>query len=166
MDLAANWTKDIGRSSIYINGMVTFLDQFNIQDAAGEPVLDVRDTLSTSYYGAQYKYKLNTTFGYNLPGGKASLGLNMRYLPSARSESAARNPATTTTGAASYSVFSLFSRWAINSKLEFRGGIDNLFDKAPLVVEATPVDSNTDTTRAEYYDILGRRAYVGLKMSF
>jgi len=61
------------------------------------PCLDVRDTLSTSYYGAQYKYKLNTTFGYNLPGGAA--WLEQRYLPEARSESAARNPATTTTGA-------------------------------------------------------------------
>ena len=167
VDLAANWTKDIGKAgSFYINGMVTFLDQFQIQDAAGEPVLNVRDTLSTSYYGAQYKYKMNTTFGYNLPGGKASLGLNMRYLPSIHSETAARNPATTTTGAPAYSVFGLFSRWSINDKLEFRGGIDNLFDKAPLVVEATPVDSNTDVTRAEYYDILGRRAYIGLKMSF
>ena len=63
-------------------------------------------------------------------------------------------------------MFSLFSRWAINDKLEFRGGIDNLFDKAPLVVEATPVDSNTDTTRAEYYDILGRRYYIALSMKF
>jgi outer membrane receptor protein involved in Fe transport len=167
VDLAANWTKELGkRGSFYINGMVTFLDQFEIQDAAGEPVLNVRDTLSTSYYGAQYKYKLNTTAGYNLPGGKASLGLNMRYLPSVRSETAARIPTTTTTGAEAYSVFSLFSRMSINDKLEFRAGIDNLFNKAPLVVEATPTDSNTDVTRSEYYDILGRRMYVGLKMSF
>jgi len=167
LDLAANWTRDIGKAgSFYINGMVTFLDQFQIQDAAGEPVLDVRNTLSTTYYGAQYKYKVNTTAGYSFPGGKASLGLNMRYLPAIRSESAARNPATTTTGAPSYSVFGFFAHLSINQKLEFRGGIDNLFDKAPLVVEATPVDSNTDTTRAEYYDILGRRAYIGLKMTF
>jgi len=167
LDLAANWTKDFQkRGSFYINNQVTFLDQFEIQDAAGEPVLNVRDTLSTAYYGAQYKYKLNSTFGYSLPGGKASLGLNMRYLPSIRSETAARVPTTTTTGAKAYSVFGLFSRVAVNEKLEFRGGIDNLFDKMPLVVEATPTDSNTDVTRTEYYDILGRRFYVGVKMSF
>ena len=113
-------------------------------------------------------------FRSNLPGGKTSLGLNMRYLPSIRAEAAARNPATTTTGAKAYSVFNLFARAAVNEKLEFRGGIDNLFDKMPLVVEAIPVgtpgnllgDSNTDVTRTEYYDILGRRFYVGLKMSF
>jgi outer membrane receptor for ferrienterochelin and colicin len=109
---------------------------------------------------------MNTTVGYNLPGGKASLGLNMRYLPSIKSETFARVPTTTTTGAKAYSVFGLFSRLSINEKMELRAGIDNLFDKAPLVVEATPVDSNTDVTRAEYYDILGRRMYVGIKMSF
>jgi hypothetical protein len=40
-------------------------------------------------------------------------------------------------------------------------------DEDPVIVEARPgVDSNTDVTRTEYYDILGRRAYVGLKVSF
>ena len=69
-------------------------------------------------------------------------------------------------------MFGLFSRVTINERLEFRGGIDNLFDEDPLVVEARPVsatftgDSNSDVTRADYYDILGRRAYVGIKMSF
>ena len=33
-------------------------------------MLDVRDTLSTTYYGAQYKYKFNNTFGYNFAGGR------------------------------------------------------------------------------------------------
>jgi outer membrane receptor protein involved in Fe transport len=169
VDLSVNWIADIGDGgcSFFINSMLTFLDKFEIQDAAGEPILDVRDTLSTTYYGAQYKYKLNTQFGYNFGGGKASLGMTWRYLPEIRSETATRNPATTQLGADSYQVFSLFTRYAINDRFEFRGGIDNLFDEAPLIVEARPgVDSNADVTRADYYDILGRRAYVGLKMSF
>ncbi len=152
--------------------MLTYLDEFLIQDAAGEPSLDVRDTLSTSYYGAQYKYKLNSTFGYNFGGGKASLGLNWRYLPEIKSETATRNPATTQHGADSYQVFSLFTRYSINERLEFRGGIDNLLDEDPVIVEARPIapgfagDTNSDVTRADYYDTLGRRAYIGLKMSF
>jgi outer membrane receptor protein involved in Fe transport len=174
VDLSINWVKDIGDGggSFFINSMLTYLDTFEIQDAAGEPILDVRDTLSTTYYGAQYKYKLNNTFGYNFGGGRASLGLTHRYLPSIRSETAARNPATTQLGADSYQVFNLFARYSINDKLEFRGGIDNLFDEDPLIVEARPAtatfagDTNSDITRADYYDILGRRAYVGLKMSF
>jgi outer membrane receptor protein involved in Fe transport len=161
-------------SSAYINSLITLLDEFKIQDAEGEPVLDVRDTLSTSYYGAQYKYKLYNTFGYNFPNGRASVALNWRHLPDIRSETAARNPATTQLGADAYDVFGLNTRVMINDRLEFRGGIDNLFDEDPVVVEARPavvpggpvVDSNTDVTRTEYYDALGRRAYIGLKMSF
>jgi len=174
VDLSASWTKDIGSGggSFYVNALLTYLDEFLIQDAAGEPALDVRDTLSTTYYGAQYKYKLNSTFGYNFGGGKASLGLNWRYLPEIKSETATRNPATTQTGGDSYQVFSLFTRYSINERLEFRGGIDNLLDQDPVVVEARPIapgfagDTNTDNTRPDYYDTLGRRAYIGLKMSF
>jgi outer membrane receptor protein involved in Fe transport len=168
LDMALNWTRDFDAGgSFYINSLLTVLDKFEIQDAAGEPVLDVRDTLSTSYYGAQFKYKLNNTFGYNFSGGRASLGLTWRHLPSIRSETATRNPNTTQLGADSYNSFALFSRYAINDRLEFRGGIDNLLDEEPLIVEARPgIDTNADVTRPEYYDILGRRAYVGLKMTF
>jgi outer membrane receptor protein involved in Fe transport len=169
IDISTNWVHDLGSNggSFAINGLLTYLDEFKIQDAAGEQVLDVRDTLSTTYYGAQYKYKLNSQFTYSFPSSKASVGLGWRYLPSVRSETATRNPATTQTGAGSYSVFNMFARYALNEKLEFRGGIDNLFDEDPLIVEARPgVDSNTDVTRAEYYDILGRRAFIGLSMQF
>jgi outer membrane receptor protein involved in Fe transport len=170
MDITVNWTADLGDGgggSFFINSIVTLLDEFNIQDATGEPILDVRDTLSTTYYGAQYTWKLFNTFGYTFPSGGATVGLNWRHLPEIRSETAARNPATTQLGAESYDNFGLFARYQINDRLEFRGGIDNLFDEEPLIVEVRPgVDSNTDITRSEYYDVLGRRAYVGLKIRF
>jgi outer membrane receptor protein involved in Fe transport len=90
-----------------------------------------------------------------------------RHLPSIRSETATRVPNTTQLGADSYNVFSMFARHSINERLELRGGIDNLLDEEPVIVEARPgVDSNSDITRPDYYDTLGRRAYVGLKMSF
>jgi outer membrane receptor protein involved in Fe transport len=169
VDINVNWSADIGDSggSFFVNSNVTLLDSFKIQDVDNGPILDVRDTLSTTYYGAQYKYKLFNSIGYNFPNGTANVGLSWRHLPEIRSETATRNPNTTQLGAESYNVFGLFARYNINDRLEFRGGIDNLFDEDPVIVEARPgVDSNTDVTRSEYYDVLGRRAYVGLKMSF
>ncbi|HEY8519246.1 MAG TPA: TonB-dependent receptor [Gammaproteobacteria bacterium] len=168
VDIAVNWSADLGGGgAFFINSMLTYLDKFTIQDAEGEPVLDVRDTLSTTYYGAQYKYKLNTTFGYNFAGGDATVGLTWRHLPEIRSETVTRNPSSTQLGADAYNLFGLFARYNINDRIEFRGGIDNLFDADPEVVEARPgADSNTDVTRPAYYDVLGRRAYVGLKVSF
>ncbi len=176
VDLAISWTADIGDGggAFTIDSLITYLDAFNIQDAAGEPILDVLDTLSTTYYGAQYKYKLNNTFRYSFSGGKSMVGLSWRHLPDIRSETAARNPATTQLGAEAYDVFGMFASYQINDKLVLRGGIDNLLDEDPVVVEVRPalvpggppVDSNTDVTRSEYYDVLGRRAYLGLSMSF
>jgi outer membrane receptor protein involved in Fe transport len=169
VDFAINWTADFGDSgmALNINSLITYLDQFKIQDATGEPILDVRDTLSTTYYGAQYKYKLNNTFRLDFASGRTNIGLNWRHLPEVRSETATRNPATTQLGADAYDVFGLFASHQINERLTLRGGVDNLLDEDPVVVEARPgVDSNTDVTRSEYYDVLGRRAYIGLSMSF
>jgi outer membrane receptor protein involved in Fe transport len=167
MDIAVNWTADIGDGSFFVNSQVTLLDEFKIQDVEGGQVLDVRDTLSTTYYGAQYTYKLYNTFGYNFPNGRANVGLSWRHLPEIRSETVTRNPTSTQLGAEAYDMFGLFARFQLNDRLEFRGGIDNLLDEDPVIVEARPgVDSNTDVTRADYYDVLGRRAYLGLKVSF
>jgi outer membrane receptor protein involved in Fe transport len=168
MDIAVNWATDFRNGgSFFVNSLLTVLDTFKIQDADGEPILDVRDTLSTTYYGAQYKYKFNNTFGYNFGGGNATLGVTWRHLPDIRSETAARDPNTTQLGADAYNWFGMFARYSINDRLELRGGIDNLFDEDPEIVETRPgVDSNSDITRAEYYDLLGRRMYIGLKMSF
>jgi outer membrane receptor protein involved in Fe transport len=169
LDVAVNWTADLGDGggSLFVNSQLTLLDEFLIQDVDGGQILNVRDTLSTTYYGAQYKYKLFNTVGYNFPSGRANIGLTWRHLPEIRSETATRNPNTTQLGADSYNVFGMFARYSINDRLEFRGGIDNLFDEDPIIVEVRPgVDSNTDVTRSEYYDVLGRRAYVGVKMSF
>ena len=49
---------------------------------------------------------------------------------------------------------------------QLRGGIDNLLNTDPAVVGATPTDSNSSSTLAGYYDTLGRRYYIGLRMDF
>ena len=54
----------------------------------------------------------------------------------------------------------------VNDKISLRMGIDNLTDEDPLIVGARPGDNNAEVTRADYFDVLGRRAYVGVKMSF
>ena len=75
----------------------------------------MRDTLSTTYDGAQYKYKMNNTFGYNFAGGRADVGLTVA-LPAGGEvgDGCTRNPATTQFGAEDYSVFSVFARYSVN----------------------------------------------------
>lgn len=177
VDLTVNWTKDLGDGSFYVNSLLSVLSRFEVQDAPGEAVIDLKDTLAGfgSSGGGQFDYKLTSTFGYNFGGGKSSLGLQWRYLPSIQDESAARNPATRILGVGSYQSFNLFANYTFNERFSLRAGIDNLLDEEPLIVGTRPPgangptdvgDRNAEVTRADYYDVLGRRAYVGLKMSF
>jgi outer membrane receptor protein involved in Fe transport len=48
-----------------------------------------------------------------------------------------------------------------------RFGIDNLLNKQPLSIGANPgVTDAANQTNPGFYDVLGRRYYVGVKASF
>ncbi len=164
LDMSVNWTADVGDGgSFFVNSLLTVLDKYETQDSPSSPIVDARDTLAE---GGQFKYKITNTFGYNFGGGKANVGLQWRHLPEIRDESAARTPNTNVFPVGSYDSFNLFAGYSVNEKISLRMGIDNLTDEDPLIVGARPGDNNAEVTRADYYDVLGRRAYVGIKMSF
>ena len=98
--------------------------------------------------------------------GKANVGLQWRYLPDIKDEAAARSPNTLVFPVDAHQSFNLFAGYAVNDKFDLRMGIDNLLDEDPLIVGAQPGDNNAEVTRPDYFDVLGRRAYVGIKMSF
>jgi outer membrane receptor protein involved in Fe transport len=75
------------------------------------------------------------------------------------------SPNSNQLGAGSYDVFGLTGSYAIG-RYTLRAGIDNLLDEDPQSINAIPGgDSNSDTTNASFYDVLGRRYFVGLKVS-
>jgi outer membrane receptor protein involved in Fe transport len=91
-----------------------------------------------------------------------------------------------------YDAFDLSMNWSYNETLSFRAGIDNLFDTQPAITGATkgyPVGTTLTsvcngavgcqnpgsyslgttgqgTTSGGYYDVLGRRFFVGFKAKF
>ena len=164
VDVAVNWITDLPNGgSFYVNNLLSFLNEFNTQTAPTDPVLEFRDTLGN---GGQYKYRLFSTLGYNFSGGNANVGLRWRHLPEVKNAAYVTNRNTTNLPTDSYNVFDLFAGYSFNDRYQLRGGIDNLFDTDPAVVGATPVDSNSSSTLPGYYDTLGRRAYIGLKVQF
>jgi len=165
IDVAVNWRHDLGKGQFYINSLMTFLGKYDIQDAPGTPVVHEKDTLQTQD-GGQYKYKVTNQFGYNFGGGKAGVALQWRYLPAIRDESLARTPTSNVFGVGSYQSFNLSASYTLNEKINLRMGIDNLTDEQPPVVGARPGDNIAEVTRADYYDILGRRAFVGVTARF
>jgi outer membrane receptor protein involved in Fe transport len=90
----------------------------------------------------------------------------MRYYPSVEHATFVLNPATTTRGADSYDIFDLSGRFSFNETYDLRFGVDNLLDTEPNIYGATPTTTGNGLTLNQYYDVLGRRYYVGFRAQF
>ena len=116
--------------------------------------------------GGLYDFQALTRFNYFW--GDFNVGMSWRHLASAGSAAASLSPNTTIQGPGSYDVFNLNGGYNFGENYSLRFGIDNLFDEDAELTNANPAggDTNTDQTNAALYDLLGRRYFVGLRVSF
>jgi len=168
VDVTVNWSTEVGPGSLNINTVATHLFKYETQQNPNAPIYDAAGTLDQ---GGQFDYRLMSSLNYAFSGG-ANLGVTWHYLPSIKDETAAQDPETRIYGVGSYSDFDLDGRYPFSDRFELRGGIDNLLDTGPPIVGADPgtdtivENANLGTTRADFYDVLGRRFYIGFKMAF
>ena len=99
-------------------------------------------------------------------GSKAGVGLRWRHLPEVKNGAYVTNRATLNLPTDAYNMFDFFAAYSFNERFQLLGGIDNVFDVEPAIVGATLLDSNSASTQAGYYDILGPRLYAGIKIEF
>jgi outer membrane receptor protein involved in Fe transport len=69
----------------------------------------------------------------------------------------------------SYNVFDVSGRYTFADRWELRFGVDNLLDEEPPIVNLRTVAegyTQTGVTNAAFYDVLGRRYYVGMTVPF
>jgi len=114
-----------------------------------------------------YDYRLFTTLGYFV--GDWSASLRWRHLPSISPEGTIRQTGAQYVDTPSYDIFDVSGRYSFNEKWEVRFGIDNLFDKEPPIVNQRTVAegyTQTGVTNPAFYDVLGRRFFVGMKVQF
>ena len=163
IDMQVNWRGDLASGEMYVNALASFLNEYNTKATKSDPVLEYKGTLGG---GGQYDYRLNTTVGYNFGGGNTGVGVRWRYLPEVKNGAYVTNRATLNLPTEDYSVFDAFASYNFNERFQLRGGVDNLLNTDPAIVGATPTDSNSASTLAGYYDSLGRRYYIGLRMDF
>jgi iron complex outermembrane receptor protein len=181
LDMALNWRAslaDMGLGdlpgTLGVNVSYNKLFKFTGQDFVGGQVLENAGTLAR---GGLFNWRTVTTVRYS--NGNWDLGLNWRRLPPIRSANYVTDPATTIRGADGYSMFALTGNWDINEHLAISGGIDNLFDTQPNRVGAgavtnilaasgggSTVVNGSGSTNAGYYDVLGRRYFLNLKLRF
>jgi outer membrane receptor protein involved in Fe transport len=157
--------------AVLLNINASWLLSYDVQVASSLPSFSYKDSIG-SQYGAQYKYKTITNIGYSV--GSASVNVSWRHLPQVRHNSLVTNPASTTLPTSSYELFGLTGRWSVNDTWSVRAGVDNLFDRQPVLVGAnwvptatgSGVTSATGTTDVSNYDIIGRRYYFGFNAKF
>lgn len=185
IDIQLNWTLDfqeagLGLPGIFnLNVLGNLLEQLDVVSSPGASAIDYVGTLGPDGEaqingGNGYRYRLFTTMNYAL--GPATVGLQWRHLPAADSVQKASNPDTPFYGVDAYDLFNLNGTYAITSDIVLRMGVDNLFDTDPPrseydtrgVGENGVLEDTFEGGRAigGFYDLLGRRYYIGLKMSF
>lgn len=172
--------EDLGVSmpgAVGVNVSFTKLFNFEAQEYPTAVPLENAGTLGNATRGALFDWRTVTTFRYTLPTW--DIGLNWQHLPSIRSNNYVTDPETTVQGAGSYDVFALTANWNVTDTFAISGGIDNLFDTDPERVGAGQIQtigstsgggqtvlSGAASTSAQYYDVLGRRYFVNLKLRF
>jgi iron complex outermembrane recepter protein len=169
VDLTVNWAHDLGPGVFSANTAVNYVNKFEYQTSPTSALVDAKGTLdpipaSGGVTGGIYTYKINTTVAYTWNG--LSAGLLWQHLPSIRNAAASIDPTTKIQGAPAYNLYNLFSSYDFG-KYSVRFGIQNLLDKQPPAIGFNPgVTDASNTTNPGYYDVLGRRYYVGVKASF
>jgi outer membrane receptor protein involved in Fe transport len=185
VDLNLDWRAalaDLGLQSLpgnlSVNLSYTKLFEYKAQEFRTAPPLENAGTIGTPTRGTFFDWRSITTLRYSMPSW--DVGLNWQHLPSIRSNAYVTDHATTTQGAGSYDLFALSGNWNITDVLAISGGIDNLFDKEPPRIGAgqiqpiaaasgggqTILDGAANVTQAGFYDVLGRRYFVNVKLRF
>jgi outer membrane receptor protein involved in Fe transport len=156
--------------AFFANVLFNWLEKYEVQNNPGGPVFDYADTVGSTIfnppYGPQFRWRLNTTVGYDF--GPGSISVNWRRLPGARHVIKATNPDAEQLDVAGFDIFDLAARFQVTDVVEFRAGIDNLFDAKPNIFGAIPgvTDAVGEPEPGGAWDVLGRRFYIGAKAEF
>jgi outer membrane receptor protein involved in Fe transport len=167
-DLQFDWQRDVGPGNMSLNFLLTWTEELltrpNAKSAWRDWVGTSGPTDLTSIDPYVFQYRTFSTLGYST--GNWTGSLRWRHLPSIIEATATPVSPQTKAPTASYDIFDLAGRYDMRENMQLRFGIDNLFDREPEVTFNDIVANipATGQTRAQFYDILGRRYYVGFSL--
>lgn len=167
-DLQFDWTRDVGPGSLNLTTVVTITDKVETRVSPNSEWRDWKGTSGpndlTGLNGYAYDYRTFVTANYN--AGRWGGTLRWRHLPSIKSEGTVNNPLHTFQPTGTYDIFDFAGRYSPGGSWFVRFGIDNLFDVDPERTFPEATNTATGQTNANFYDILGRRFYVGMSLQF
>ncbi len=167
VDLQLNWGTPIGAGNLNLSLLASYLISMKTRLDPEQDWIEWEGSSGpqglTGVQGGSYEYRTFTTLSYFRD--RWNLALRWRHLPDRLPADRVTNPTSTTLSPGSYDIFDLSGGWRFPNEWSLRFGIDNLFDKQPLVTNANQFQSGSSTD-AGFYDVLGRRGYIGFSMSF
>jgi len=170
VDLGLDWSLSLSESAgdLTFRLLMTRLLTMEQQETSVDPFMGREGTISQTIASAFPKLKgvLGTTW----TKGGLQLRYNMRYIDSMDAVNNNALFSAPTVGVAphvpSYLYHDLVARWALNDTFGFTLGATNLADKDPPIYTTDSqagVQSNTDPST---YDVLGRRYFLNVTMTF
>jgi iron complex outermembrane receptor protein len=179
IDTQIDWALSAGPGRFTINSLFSYLLTLKSRELPNDPYVEFAGTLGPTQNelnAGAFEWKMYNTFGYSV--GKWAAALNWQHLPGIESIAYATNSATSFKGAGSYDLFGLSGSFAFTEKAVLRFGIDNVFDKAPPIIERN-ADPNLplallpngrfggeNANNPALYDFIGRRFFVVAQMNF
>ena len=157
-------------------GSYTFF--YKVKELAHQPLFDYAGTFGTTALGLQggaYRWRLLTNLGYRW--GPATLGLQWQHLPSVEDSGQAIAPTAEVGDPHSYDLFGLNGSYQVTGNLTIRGGVDNLFNRAPPITNYTvanmsgnlvqpPGQGQLGSFEGGFYDTVGRTFYIAGNVKF
>jgi len=183
VDFEVNYQRDLddmgwgtGLGSFAINNVTSYLQSFKQQVASTAPVQECKGTFGdvctvNGTGGSPLPvWKANTRFTWYSPGSDISVSLLWRHLSGVVFDEVKLNgffdPISGKLPSVDY--FDLAGTWNITSAFELRAGINNLFEKAPPLVDQGLANAGVDSgnTFPGTYDVMGRTFFVGGSLKF
>ncbi|MBL8556728.1 MAG: TonB-dependent receptor [Phenylobacterium sp.] len=194
LDFSAAYRTDLDRfgmsnaGGVNVSFVGTYLNELSSAILPGDPFVDC-----AGYYGSlcngrpgstipnpkwRHKARLtwNTPFEYGDWVKSWSVSLQWRHFSSVKLDALssdpalnAANPPASDLKLATRDYFDLLTSFTVRDNLNFRAGINNLFDKDPPLVGQTnciPNASCSGNAYSQVYDVLGRYLFIGLTADF
>jgi len=174
VDFGFNYTHklvDYGSLSFALNG--TLLTKFETESAPGLGTYECKGLFGATCGTPlpKWRHKLRGTWAtpWNM-----DLSLTWRHIDEVKLDRSDANPLLSgafspiDASMAARDYFDVAASWDITKQLTVRGGINNLFDKDPPIVNSSVLAAvfGNGNTYPQVYDALGRRVFVNVSYKF
>ena len=188
VDLNVNYRTDLSAIGLGDNGGLSFslvgtwLDKLDTQTLPGGPTFNCKGLYGTicGVPAPEWRHKLRVTWTTPYSYGdwikSLSFSAQWRYFGKVNLDAFSSDPQLNNPGIAyesdrtfsSRSYLDLTANFTVHNNLNFRVGVNNVFDKDPPIVGASncPAGFCNGGTYPQVYDALGRFVFVGLSADF